>query len=169
LLETLRGQVSGDVHLDIVGPVEDAHYFEECKRIIRALPPNVKVTHSGAMPWPIAMRRLVDSHFFVLPTLNENFGYVFIEALAAGCPVLLSEATPWSSVEKKNAGWAVPLVDMGLWSQRIAQCVEMGEEEFADMSHEARDFAVSWLNDPAVEHANLELLQLATRRRNTGE
>ena len=38
-----------------------------------------------------------------------NFGHVIAEALSVGCPVIISDQTPWNDVEKYNAGWALAI------------------------------------------------------------
>ena len=43
----------------------------------------------------------------VLPSHNENFGAVVIDALAWGIPVITSNGTPWCEVEKFGCGWRV--------------------------------------------------------------
>ncbi len=43
----------------------------------------------------------------VLPSHNENFGAVVIDALAWGMPVITSTGTPWSEVGKVGCGWWV--------------------------------------------------------------
>lgn len=43
----------------------------------------------------------------VLPSHNENFGAVVIDALAWGMPVITSTGTPWSEVGKFGCGWWV--------------------------------------------------------------
>jgi glycosyltransferase involved in cell wall biosynthesis len=45
--------------------------------------------------------------FLVLPTYNENFGLVILESLSRGLPVLTTTNTPFSIIEKINAGWVV--------------------------------------------------------------
>ena len=46
----------------------------------------------------------VNADLFVLPSHNENFGLVYVEALAAGTPVVASKNTPWEEVEDANCG-----------------------------------------------------------------
>lgn len=41
---------------------------------------------------------------FALPSLNENFGNVFLESLLRGKPILTSYNTPFTDVEKKGCG-----------------------------------------------------------------
>lgn len=42
---------------------------------------------------------------FVLPTHSENFGMVVAEALAHGCPAVVSRGAPWSGLEAHRCGW----------------------------------------------------------------
>lgn len=44
---------------------------------------------------------------FVLPTLNENFGMVVAEALAAGVPTISTRGAPWKGLETERCGWWV--------------------------------------------------------------
>ncbi len=49
---------------------------------------------------------------FVLPTWQENFGYVLIEALAAGTPVLTTRgADLWEELQSAGAGIVEPQPD----------------------------------------------------------
>ena len=43
----------------------------------------------------------------VVPSFSENFGMVIAEALATSVPVIASEGTPWSEIEKHGCGFWV--------------------------------------------------------------
>lgn len=45
------------------------------------------------------------SSTFILPSINENFGIVVVEALARGIPVITTRNTPWEDLEHNNCGW----------------------------------------------------------------
>jgi glycosyltransferase involved in cell wall biosynthesis len=161
LLERLRDVSTGNLELEIIGPLEDRKYWAECSEIIDQLPANIRVTTVGAIDNSEALGRLTASHFFVMPTLSENFGYVFIEALAAGCPLLISDQTDWGSVESAGAGWIIPLEDPAAWTERLNNMIQLPQAEFESMSAAAREFSVSWLADPSLEAATGELFRFA--------
>ena len=138
MLELLRNVKDGDIFLELIGPVEDERYWEQCKSIIRELPQNIQVTPTGGLSQAEVLKRLEQNHFFILPTLHENFGYVFVGALAAGCPILISENTAWNEVEEKFIGWVTPLDKPDAWIEKITRCIEMDAVEYARMSKGAR-------------------------------
>lgn len=47
---------------------------------------------------------LASGDVFVLPSHNENFGNVYLEALASGTPIVASIHTPWSEVIEQQCG-----------------------------------------------------------------
>ena len=52
---------------------------------------------------------LAKNDLFFFPAHGENYGHVIAEAMAAGCPVLISDQTAWRNLEEKGAGWDLPL------------------------------------------------------------
>ncbi len=161
-LVRLKDIREGEVQFDLIGPLEDESYWEQCQAIIRELPPNITVHAVGSFPHQRdALRKLSESHFFVLPTLNENFGYVFIEALAAGCPLLVSDNTVWNDIEQRNVGWQIPLEQIDSWIEQVNSCIDMDAAQYEEMSANARTYALDWLSDTETENATARVLDRA--------
>jgi glycosyltransferase involved in cell wall biosynthesis len=160
-------RLDGEIVFDIFGPLEDKHddYWRECQAIIGGLPDRVKVSHLGSIPHDKVAETMAGYHFFVLPTLGENFGHVMPEAFSAGCPVLISDQTPWLGLKEKGVGWDLPLNDGGAWTDAFQQCVRMGADEYEKFSKRARQFAVDWLGAPEVELATARVLDRALEQR----
>jgi glycosyltransferase involved in cell wall biosynthesis len=105
----LLQNLSGEIEFDIVGPVDDALYWKRCQRLIAALPGNVHVRYLGPVQPSNVLATFRDYHIFLLPTLGENYGHVIFESLSAGCPVVISDRTPWSNLASKGIGWDLSL------------------------------------------------------------
>jgi glycosyltransferase involved in cell wall biosynthesis len=163
-LERLRDIREGEVRFDIIGPLEDQAYWKECQAIIATLPQNITVEATGAFAEQTdALRRVAESHFFVLPTLNENFGYVFIEGLSAGCPIITSDRTVWTDIEDRNVGWRLPLEEPDKWTDILNHCINLDGVSYSQMSNNARRYAIEWLNETKVVEANRGVIERALR------
>lgn len=105
-------QQKSDAFLAIAGsPDEHApHYSAEVKRAIERLRLADRVAMLGPIP-PDSRWSLYDgAAVFVLPSHSENFGLVVTEAMARGCPVIVSENTyACEHVKVARAGRVVPL------------------------------------------------------------
>ncbi len=161
-LRSLR-HVSRPVRYDIYGPFEDAAYWEECERAIAALPAHVKVEAHGSVH-PEAVAALMQSHdLLLLPTHGENFGQAIFEALSNGCPVLISDRTPWQGLEERRAGWALPVEDEAGFARVIDACAGMSEEEHAAWSAGAVAAAEAVSRSDAGLQANAALFEAAAK------
>ncbi len=145
-LKILQG-VCGEIKFDIYGPLEDREYWAECENLIKKLPPNIEVRHKGPVNSKDVHAVLSTYHLFFLPTLGENFGHVILEALIAGCPVLISDRTPWRDLEKKGVGWEISLSAPEIFQKVLHECVEMDQESLASLSRQAVNFAKAVAND----------------------
>ena len=166
LLESLGRISSGDVQLQVIGPIDEEKYWQECFDAIERLPKNVKVEYMGPRPQPEALQMMAASHFFVLPTQNENFGYVFLESLSAGCPNITSDQTVWTDLEDRNAGWRIPLNEVENWDATLQRCLEMDHAEYQAISQAARAYAADWLNNSENETQTENLFRLALASHN---
>lgn len=98
ILNTLKNYSENNVYLDIYGTIEDSKYWDKCLNVIKELPNNINCSYKGVLHPDNVIEKLSAYDAMVLPTLNENFGHVIIEALYSGIPVILSPYTPFSKI-----------------------------------------------------------------------
>lgn len=134
----MLGGIQREATLTIYGPIEDKGYWARCEDSIGQLPKNVKVVHAGGLRPDEVVENVGKHHFFLFPTFGENFGHVIPEALSAGCPVLLSDQTPWLDLYEKSAGWVMPLEDNFAWRECIQTCIDMDDDRYQKMRQAAK-------------------------------
>lgn len=139
VLASLR--TDGEIEYDIIGPVEDESYWKDCRSEIEKLNNNVTVRYLGAIPNEDLDSFIRNYHFLFLPTTTENFGHSIVESLAMGCPVIISDQTPWKRLEEKKIGWDIPLAETERFKSTLEKCVKMTQDEYDEMSKNTRRFA----------------------------
>ncbi|MBI5034848.1 MAG: glycosyltransferase [Chloroflexi bacterium] len=144
-LSSLRN-VHGSVQFDIYGPIEDRAYWETCLKIMATMPQNVCVEYKGAVLPDEVAQVLSQSHLFLLPTQGENFGHAIYEALATGCPLLISDQTPWRDLQAHQVGWDLPLEDPAAFSAAMNECVAWDQMQFDNFSRGANQYADEFVN-----------------------
>lgn len=159
-IEMLQG-VRGKIEFDIFGPIEDAAYWQKCLEAIGTLPPWITVRYCGLIPHERVLDVLSQYHLFFLPTLGENFGYAILEALTAGCPVLISDRTPWRNLSAQRVGWDLPLEKPEAWQTALRQAAAMDGNTYATFSSAARKLALEWICSPNLELPSVELFRRA--------
>lgn len=142
---------------DIIGPVDDKKYWEKCQQTIQELPAFVEVNYKGSVAHTQLPEMLRSYHFFLFPTRNENYGHVIAEALVEGCPVIISDQTPWRQLQSYNAGWDIPLSETNRWIEVLNYCAAMNNDEFSSMSANALKFARKRLLNPQIIADNKRL------------
>ena len=153
--------LEGEIVFDIYGPKETSAYWETCQSIMRTLPQTVRASYCGSLAPSDVVDVVSGYHFFLLPTLGENFGHVIFEALNAGCPVVISDRTMWRGLAAKHAGWDLPLENRTAWANVLRQCVEMDEVAFQAHSRAATRLAEAVSSDHTTEEQNLSLFTSA--------
>lgn len=66
-----------------------------------------RVEFTGPVYGAAKAKAYLDADLFVLPTHSENFGMVVAEALAHGCPAVVSRGAPWLGLQAEGCGWWV--------------------------------------------------------------
>lgn len=130
----------------IYGPLEDKGYWEKCQIQIEQLPENIQVNYAGSVAPKDIEQAFVSEHIMFLPTLNENFGHSIVESLLCGCPVIISDQTPWNDLQKYGAGFAIPLNAPDKFAEAIYAYVNMDQAEFSKASKEAIKYISSKIN-----------------------
>ncbi len=138
------------VKFEIYGPVEDLDYWSRIKKMIVVLPKNIEVIYKGAINHYDIESAFLNNHFLLFPTLNENFGHVIIESLSLGCPVIVSDRTPWLNLEEKKVGWDIELTNYKKFVDVLNTCGEMDQEEYNIWSKSAYTYAHLIKNDVSV-------------------
>jgi glycosyltransferase involved in cell wall biosynthesis len=96
------------------------------------------------LPHPNIKPLIEKAHLFVLPTLGESFGHAIFEALAVGCPVLISNQTPWINLAEQKAGCELP-IEKSLFLEKLNEFQAMGNETWQQYRQGARSVAESYI------------------------
>jgi glycosyltransferase involved in cell wall biosynthesis len=134
-------KVKGNIQLTIVATLEDLAYWEKCRVKMQELQDRIKVNLMIDLPHHQIKQHIEQAHFFVLPTEGENFGHAIFEALAVGCPIIISDQTPWRNLASKRAGFDLSLQDINSFSNAIQSCVDMDNEEWQEFREGAWEVA----------------------------
>lgn len=151
-------RVSGAVTFDVIGPIEDAAYWQRCRAAIAQLPSNVRVNHLGAIDHDRVHDALSAYHVFYLPTLGENHGHAIVEAMASGLPVLISDRTPWRGLRDRQVGLDLDLARSDAFVEALDTFVAMDEAALGTWSAAARSYAGALMADPAAEMQTRRML-----------
>lgn len=148
--------VKSEINFTIYGPVHVEEYWEECKKELKKLPPNVEWIHKGNIESEQVVDMLRQHHIFLFPTLGENYGHVIQEALSSGCPCVLSDQTPWQDLEEKGVGYVFNLGNIDQFVNAI--------EEYANMDSDTYNFCANMALRYAMNNSNDKLKNTGYRK-----
>lgn len=151
-------QLEGFVEFNIYGPIEDAKYWDECQKKIEELPKDrFKVQYHGAIKHHEVKEAFETNHIFLFPTLGENFGHVISESLINGCPVIISDQTPWRNLEQNKVGWDINLLNFESFVDKVQFFLKMEQDQYDEYSKKAFIFAKKQSNfdDNVIEMKKL--------------
>jgi glycosyltransferase involved in cell wall biosynthesis len=147
LLRSIKLVGSERVNLEIVGATGD----RSCRLLLEREKIGLQLKHAAGNPVPAYHR----SEVFVLPSLEDGFGFVVAEAMACGLPVIVTEdcgAAGW--VRHGETGWIIPsgrvdaLADaLNDALRRRAELKEMGRLARADVEERADPACLNHLRE----------------------
>jgi glycosyltransferase involved in cell wall biosynthesis len=111
----------GDLQLVVAGP--DAGGLAAMERDVQARGLGERVHVTGPLYGESKLAALVDAEMFCLPSRMEGFSIAILEALACGCPVVISRQCNFPEVAANEAGIVTEL-DPAEISDRIASLAE---------------------------------------------
>jgi glycosyltransferase involved in cell wall biosynthesis len=88
----------------IIAGTGEEEYLSRIKRKAQALGLS-RIEFTGELLGIDKNSAYQSADLFVLPSYSENFGFVVAEALANGCPTVVSRGAPWSMLDKEGCGW----------------------------------------------------------------
>jgi glycosyltransferase involved in cell wall biosynthesis len=113
LLQALGGLITLDWRLHCVGSLtRDAVTAARVQARGRELGLADRIVWHGEVDAATLAAHYAAADLFVLPSLHEGYGMVVAEALAAGVPVLCSDAGALKDTLPTEAGWRVPAGDV---------------------------------------------------------
>lgn len=157
LAQALQQTQSKPVEVQLIGPAEDPAYLEEIKAAGRAAE-DLTIRVRGAMNHEAVSTALAGAHFVLMPTHHENFGHAIVEGWAHGCPVVLSNNTPWRDLERLGAGWDWPL-DKALWIEGLKQVLALDEARWNRLSESSRSHFEAAVWTAEMREANRRIFQ----------
>lgn len=121
LIEALRLVDPGlRVRLDVYGD-GDAAYVTRCRSAAARLPSRITTVFHGDVHPDRVSAAFRQGDVFAFPTAHENFGHAIAEALAASCPVLLADVTPWTLALRDGGGRIVPSLEPADWATELCE------------------------------------------------
>lgn len=146
LLEALKN-VEGKIVLNVIATKEDEDYLEKCRSLAGTLPENIHINWFLDLPPTEIKQYLLNAHLFTLLSEVESFGHAIFEALAVGCPILISNNTPWKNLAAQNAGLDFPIHDLHNITAGIQDFVNMDNQQWQTYRQGAHTLAIDYTDN----------------------
>lgn len=158
-LQILKEVKAAQVCFSIYGPIEDAAYWKLCQTIISDMPAHIKIAYMGSFSPSTITEVYKNQHVLLLPTMNENYGHAIVESLSMGCPVIISDQTPWNDMHLRSAGYSIPLSNKALFVEKIEELAALNQSDWEQRSKAAKQYISEKLN---IEKIKAQYIQLFT-------
>jgi glycosyltransferase involved in cell wall biosynthesis len=110
LLGRLAEKNQVKITYQLIGHIEDPKYLAQIQGLTGIYGKGkLTIEAIGALPHNEIPKSFLGVRALLAPSLNENFGHAIAESLSIGCPVLVSDQTPWTAEKLGGAGRQLPL------------------------------------------------------------
>lgn len=129
-IETLKS-VKGNFTFDVYGPVTDKKYLNKCKQQIDSYL-NGKIKFNESIEHNNIEKLFTNFDLLFLPTKSESYCHIISESLSFGCPVLISDQTPWDRVNEYKAGRSIGLENKQEYIDFIEEMIEIDSDGYME-------------------------------------
>lgn len=138
--------------LVIAGPVADG-YQPEIDRLIDAAGVRDRTLMAGMLWGRERLAAMVDATIFVLPSYQENFGIAVAEAVAVGCPTIISDQVNiWKELQsvggagivQTNVDSVATMMEQWLADESLRRQHAQRGREFARLRYDWTQIAQRW-------------------------
>ena len=119
-------EVTPSIHLFVVG---DGDMREEYEKRVKILGLEKSVTFTGRLSGIELAKKYQQAHIFVLPSINESFSMVILEAMSSGLAVVAANTGGIPSLVLNNkTGFLIPQNDKGdLLAEKLSELIKNTE------------------------------------------
>lgn len=115
-----------DSKLTIIGKGTEADYLHN---LAKELGVEEGVTFCGEVPHDQVLKYMISHQIFVLPSIREGFGIVYLEAMACGCLTVGTEGEGIGDfIINGENGFLIPPDDPEKLSRLLCRCFEMKDQ-----------------------------------------
>jgi len=130
----------------IYGNIEDQQYWKTILEATAKLPKHVRVEYKGKLNFDQVQDALLKEDCLLLPTMNENFGHSIVESFLSGCPVIISNNTPWLNLQDHHVGFSLNENDEQAMVKAIEFYASMSNEDFLELRKKCNLYISEKLN-----------------------
>jgi glycosyltransferase involved in cell wall biosynthesis len=137
--------------LCVAGPREDAGYASLVDDEIRRLGLQESVKFVGNVSDPTLKTSLYSAaRASVLPTSQENFGFVLFESLACGTPLVTTDLVDTWRELKEHGGAFIASQNPETVAREVLRVLSLSEAERFALSERARTWVLGYLDERAI-------------------
>lgn len=154
ILKYMEHNKEADVKIDFVGdvPMSDPKGERIKKEILRAVKQDSRINYLGKWCKEQIQNNLQQYDFLILPSLEEKFGIVLIEALACGVPCIVSNAFgPREIIKDGYSGFVFDLKDKDGFAKAMKRASLLSDEAYAKMCEHALEESKKYSSEHLIK------------------